>query len=178
MIIYNEVWRNVIGYEGIYRVSNLGRIKSVKKDLILSPKHNHDGYLRIQLWRNCKAIFVSIHRLVAEAFINNPENKPFVNHINGTKCDNTVENLEWCTQKENIQHAWKEGLSKRQYNSKLSKSVDQLDLNGNYIKTFPSTMEVERQLGIYHSKISNACNGKTYTAGGFKWRYSVGDVNE
>lgn len=175
-----EIWKDVVGYEGKYMVSNLGRVKSVKKDLILTPKNNHDGYLRIQLWNKNKVEFVSIHRLVAMAFIPNIDNKPFVNHINGTKNDNRVENLEWVTQSENINHSWQIGLSKSQINSKLSKSVDQLDLNGNYIKTFPSTMEVERQLGIPHSQISNVCkNKRNYkTAGGYKWRYSVGGTIE
>ncbi|MBD1379088.1 NUMOD4 domain-containing protein [Metabacillus arenae] len=175
-----EIWKDVSGYEGKCMVSNLGNIKSIKKDKILSPKNNHDGYLRIQLWEKCKVKFVSIHRLVAEAFIPNPENKPFVNHVNGVKNCNTVENLEWVTQRENINHAWENGLSKPQINGKHSKSVDQLDLGGNYIKTFPSTMEVERQLGINHVNISSVCRGKKHckTAGGYKWRYSSGDTYE
>jgi hypothetical protein len=174
MNINVEEWRDVVDYEGLYQVSNIGGVKSIRRDKILTPKHNHDGYLRIQLWRKQNVVFISIHRLVAEVFIENPENKPFVNHINGIKSDNRVENLEWVTQSENINHAWKNGLSKPQINGKHSKAVDQLDLNGNYIKTFPSTMEVERQLGIPHSQISNVCKGKKNynTAGGFKWKYS------
>lgn len=169
-----EIWRDVIGYEGRYQISNLGRVKSVKKDLILSPKNNYDGYLRIQLWRKCKAIFVSIHRLVAESFIDNPENKPFVNHINGIKSDNRYENLEWVTQQENIIHAWKNGLSKPQFNNILSRAVDQLSMNGEFINRFPSTMEAERQTGIQRSTISAVCRGygNHKSAGGYKWRYS------
>jgi hypothetical protein len=180
MNIENEIWKDIVGYEGLYQVSNLGNIKSVNKNKILSPKHNHDGYLRIQLWRKQHVIFVGIHRLVSEAFIENPDNKPFVNHINGIKNDNRLENLEWCTQRENINHAWKNGLSKSQINGKHSKAVDQLDLNGNYIKTFASQMEVERQLGIPHTQVSAVClNKKNYnTAGGYKWRFSEGDVCE
>lgn len=172
-----EEWRDVIGYEGIYLVSNQGNIKSVKRNKILSPKNNHDGYLRIQLWRNNKALFVAIHRLVAQAFIDNPENKPFVNHIDGIKNHNFVENLEWVTQSENIQHAWGTGLSKSQLNNSRSKAIDQLDLDGNYIKTFPSSMEAERQTGIQRTTISAVCRGYGVhkTAGGYKWRYSEGD---
>lgn len=170
-----EIWKDVVGYEGKYKVSNLGNVLSVKKDKILTPKNNHDGYKRIQLWEKCKAKFVSIHRLVAEAFIPNPDNKPFVNHINGVKDDNVVENLEWVTQKENIVHAWENGLSKPQYNNILSKSVDQFDLKGNYLNTYPSTMEAERQTGIQHSNISSVCRNKHKTAGGYLWKYSVGE---
>ena len=176
-----EIWRDVIGYEGRYYVSNLGNVKSVLyrkltddyKIKILTPKRNWDGYLRIQLWRNQKAKFVAIHRLVAESFIVNEDDKPFVNHINGIKDDNRVGNLEWVTQKENIIHAWGTGLAKQRLNSKLSKAVDQFDLEGNYIETFPSTMEVERKLGINHVNISYACKegGMKRTSGGYKWRY-------
>jgi hypothetical protein len=169
-----EEWRDVVGYEGKYLVSNIGNIKSVKRDKILTPKKNHDGYLRIQLWKNNKAVFVSIHRLVAESFIPNHENKPFVNHIDGTKNNNLVENLEWVTQSENVRHAWNNGFCGGSINGKHSKAVDQYDLNGNYINTYPSTMEVERQLGIPHSQISNVCKKKKNynTAGGYKWQYS------
>jgi hypothetical protein len=178
MNVENGIWRDVVGWEGRYQVSNLGNIKSVKRNIILSPKNNHDGYLRIQLWKNNKALFVSIHRLVAEAFVENKENKPFVNHINGIKNDNILENLEWVTQQENVQHAWKNGLCGGSLNGKHSKQVNQLDLNGNYIKTFPSTMEVERKLGIPHGQISSVCKKKKNhnTAGGFIWEYSEGDV--
>ena len=106
-----EIWKDVVGYEGLYEVSSLGRVKSVKRNKILSQKHNWDGYLRIQLWRNNKNKYVSIHRLVAEAFIENPNTKPFINHIDGNKQNNKVDNLEWCTQKENIKHAFDNVLS-------------------------------------------------------------------
>lgn len=161
------------GYEH-YAVDELGNVYSVRKNYLkLIPKHNHDGYLRIQLWNHQSCKFVGIHRLVAIAFIPNPDNKPFINHKNGIKSDNRVENLEWCTQKENIKHSYQMGLShKNPLNFKpLSKPIKQYDLQDNFIKEFPSTMEVERILGIKHSQISYACkhNG---IAKGYKWKYS------
>lgn len=176
-----EIWKDVVGYEGRYQVSNQGNMKSIRylktKDTYsikqLKPKRNWDGYLRIQLWKDCKAVYVSIHRLVAQSFIDNPEDKPFVNHKNGIKDDNRVENLEWVSQKENIQHAWETGLAKSPFNNGNSKAIDQYDLNNNYLKTFPSTMEIERQLKINHSYISLACKngGLNKVLGGYKWKY-------
>lgn len=168
-----EIWKNITSYEGLYQVSNFGRVRSVRLNKILSPKHNWDGYLRIQLWRDNKNKYVFIHRLVAEAFIPNADNKPFVNHIDGNKSNDRVDNLEWCTQKENIKHAFATGLSTpcpKNWN-RLSKAVLQCDCNGNVLREFPSQMEVERTLGISHSNISYACkhNG---TAGGYVWRYA------
>lgn len=94
-----------------YSVDDEGNVynKDGKK---LSPKHNWDGYLRIQLWTHCRNNFVSVHRLIAEEFVPNPNNYPVVNHKNGIKHDNRAENLEWCTQKQNIRHSWDNGLAK------------------------------------------------------------------
>ena len=168
-----EIWKDIVGYEGLYQVSNLGRVRSIKKNQVLSPKKNWDGYLRIQLWRKQHNVYVSIHRLVAEAFISNPGNKPFVNHKNGTKNDNRVENLEWCTQKENIKHAFKTGLSKPSPKnwSVASKPVIQLTKEGEFIREYPSQIEVERMLGICRTNVSAVCLGKHKTAGGYVWRF-------
>lgn len=160
------MWKTIPRNE-YYAVSDKGEIYSYKRSAILTPKVNHDGYLRIQLWNKGKCEYVSIHRLVAEAFIPNPEKKPFVNHIDGDKQNNSVENLEWCTQKENIAHAWKTGLSHGALNSGGIK-VRQRLRSGEFVRDFPSMMQVERELGISHSGVSYAIrhNG---TAGGYKW---------
>lgn len=151
-----------------YAVSEDGRVMSLRRNRILTPKVNHDGYLRIQLWDCGKCHFVSVHRLVAMAYIPNPMNKPFVNHINGLNFDNRAINLEWCTQRENIVHAWQTHLSKPHLN-KRGKSVAMVSKeDGKIIKCFPSTMQAERELGVNHSNVSYAVSHGG-TAMGYKW---------
>lgn len=104
-----EIWTDIKGYEGLYQISNKGNIKSFISSKILSPLFAN-GYLQVRLYKNSKSIRQKIHRLVAAAFIPNPANKPQVNHKNGIKTDNRVENLEWVTASENTRHAHKNGL--------------------------------------------------------------------
>ena len=110
-----EIWEDIVGYEGLYQVSNLGRVKSLdridasghrRKGKILKPKINHGGYVQINLYNNSIRKTVSVHRIVAIAFIPNDdiENKTEVNHLNEVKTDNRVENLQWCSPKENVNH--------------------------------------------------------------------------
>ena len=155
-----------------YRIEKDGRIYSLRRNKYLIPKLNHDGYLRIQIWDKGKCSFVAIHRLVAQEYIPNPENKPFVNHINGNKRDNRVENLEWCTQKENIHHAFKTGLAHKQEpnTGPLCKEILVYFPNDTQA-IFPSTMEIERCLSIPHSVVSKyATTGKEYK--GMYFRYA------
>lgn len=154
-----------------YRIEKDGRIYSLRRNKYLIPKLNHDGYLRIQIWDKGKCSFVAIHRLVAQEYIPNPENKPFVNHINGNKRDNRVENLEWCTQKENIHHAFKTGLAHKQEpnTGPLCKEI-LVHFPNDTQAIFPSTMEIERRLNIPHSVVSKyATTGKEYK--GMYFRY-------
>lgn len=114
----DEIWKDIVGYEDIYEVSSLGRVKSLPKQrgtafvgsFLLSPKNNRDGYLCVSLNKNKNKKHVMVHRLVAQAFHINPENKKTVNHIDCNKKNNNASNLEWNTHKENVNHAWGNGL--------------------------------------------------------------------
>lgn len=169
----NEIWRDITGYED-YQISSWGRVKSLKygKERILKPTKDSSGYLQVGLCKNGQRKPFKVHRLVAMAFIPNPDNLPEVNHKNEIKTDNRVENLEWCTQLFNIRYGT--GIKRRsekQINGKCSKSVYQHTLNGEFVAEYPSLAEVERQLGYNHSKTTLVCNGKRKTAYGYVWRY-------
>ena len=113
--IMQKLYKDIKGYEGLYQVSNLGNVKSIYKhrpDKILKPVMKK-GYLMVTLCKNGTTKICSIHRLVAEAFIDNPDNLPVVNHKDGNRSNNKSDNLEWCTQKDNIRHAFNIGLVKR-----------------------------------------------------------------
>lgn len=180
----NEIWKSIKDYEGLYEVSNFGRIRSLDRVIINSDgvkrlckggirkpykdTRENKGYLRVKL--NKDGIFkkFAIHRLVAQAFIPNPDNLSEVNHKDEVKTNNHVENLEWCDSKYNKNY----GTAIKRRIEKQSKTVLQLDINtGQLISEYPSLNEVERQLNIDHSSISMCCNGKRKTAYGFKWRY-------
>lgn len=175
----NEVWANIKGYDD-YQVSNQGRICSYKnnKRKILKGWIQNTGYLTISL-NNKK---YSVHRLVAETFIHKEKGKDYVNHIDGNKTNNNVSNLEWCTNAENIQHAFRSGLMENAINQMKNKKIrakkiNQYDLNGNYIKSFLGSVEAQnelRKLGISVNarNIRNVCQGKRNKAGGFIWRYA------
>jgi hypothetical protein len=143
-----EIYKDVVGYEGIYQVSNLGNVKSLhKKSLngfVLKPLKSH-GYCRVGLFDNKHKYFM-IHRLVALAFIPNPNHYPFINHINGIKNDNRVENLEWVTHSQNILHAFKTGLksNKKGDNNPQSKKVINIETG----EIYNSTVTLSLKSGI------------------------------
>ena len=161
----NEEWRDVVGYEGCYQVSSMGRVKSFKwnKERFLKPSMDKDGYLLVTLCAGGKPKTLKVHRLVCEAFHENPDNKPQVNHINEDKTDNRACNLEWCTCKQNVNHGSR--------NERVSKPVGQYSLDGKLIKLWPSTMEAGRQTGFSQGYISLAANGKYKQAYECIWRY-------
>lgn len=165
-----EIWKDVVGYEGLYKISNLGNIQSLyhncnnKSHKSLKYITTH-GYYRINLTKNKKQKKFFVHRLVAQAFIFNPNNYPQVNHIDGNKLNNSVSNLEYCTQSHNIKEAYRLKLMKPR---KLK--VNQYDLSGNFIKMWNSIKDVEIFYNNRH--ISDCCKGKRKTAGGYIWRYA------
>lgn len=164
-----ELWKDIQGYEGLYQVSNLGRVKNVKRGRLLKQFINDIGYFKVVLHKDKKIKNFRVHRLVADAFIQNDNNYSIVNHKNGIKTDNRAVNLEFCTQKENINHAIKQGLK----NDKIP--VLQCDLQGNVIKKWDSMTEASEKLNIPLPSISSCCNNKKYvkTAGNYIWKYQA-----
>lgn len=159
-----EIWKPVAGYEGIYEVSNMGRVKSRRK--IISSVDDGKGYLRLHLSKNGITKSFRVHRLVAEAFVPNSDVSLKVNHIDGNKKNNRSDNLEWCTQAENVAHAYSNGLSTRNN----PRQVKAIDLNGN-VQYFTSQCDASRKTGVAQQNISLCCKGKIKSAGGYIWQY-------
>lgn len=166
-ILEEEIWKDVIGYEGRYEVSNLGRVRSLHKSFygkILSPSFERFGYPKVVLMKDAKCKTHKVHRLVATAFIPNPSNKPVVNHIDHNPKNPKASNLEWCTDLENVRHARNVGRPNGGYN------VGQYDLKGELIKVWPSASEAERE-GMFRAKsIREVISGNRNKTGGFAWR--------
>ena len=176
-----EEWRDIEGYEGLYQVSNLGRVKSLSynhsgKEKIRKLRTNTKGYLDVILYKDNKGKHYRVNRLVALAFVFNddPEHKTQVNHINEIKTDNRACNLNWMSLKENINYGT--GVERRNQKQKndptKSKPVKQLSLDGTLVAIWPSAMEAERKNGFAHNNIWTCCNGKYKTAYGYKWEYA------
>lgn len=109
----NEIWKDIEGYENLYQISNYGRVKSIIRNKIKHYETNHNGYLRVNLCKKRKIEHKRVHRLVAEAFIPNPQNLPQINHKDGNKLNNCVNNLEWCTPTDNVRHSVEIGTFKK-----------------------------------------------------------------
>ena len=200
-----EIWKDIEGYEGLYQVSNFGNVKSVKrvvkranstnlsvKERLLKERPNHKGYKMVSLSKNGKGKFCTIHRLVAKAFIPNPQNLPQVNHKDEDKMNNHADNLEWCTNKYNInynngaaikrgvktkreKYDWKEVCEKiletKTKNNVYTRPipVNQFTWDGVFIKRFRSSEQVSRELGIYGTH--RVAQGLNRHAGGYIWLF-------
>ena len=193
-----EIWKSVKDFEGLYEISNLGNVKALKrtwrvwnyqgkkyqemgnKEKILSSSLSKCNYRQVVLSKEGKKYLKTIHRLIAEAFIPNLDNKPCVNHIDGNKLNNCVENLEWCTYSENSIHSWNNNLEKPYWKGKFgknhntSKQVTQYDLNGNLIKKWDCISDAVRALKIDGGRITKCCQHKKHchSAGGYIWEYT------
>lgn len=175
-----EIWKDIKGYEGLYQISNLGRIKSLKREVdcgkgerileerVLKNMINIHGYYYIHLRKEKRKHAKTIHRLVAEAFIDNKANLPVVNHIDGNKLNNSVQNLEWCTYSENSKHAYINNLKEPP-----EKEVLQYNINGDFIRKWKSGKVAAKELNICYCHISSCCTGKSKVAGGFVWKHAT-----
>lgn len=182
----NEEWKDVVGWEGCYKVSSLGRILSLGRfvmfhaytkmiDPCLMQQHRgRNGYLSVTLKKNGKRKCISVHRLVAIAFIPNPNNYPCIDHANDNQTDNRACNLQWCTHKFNNSkehHRIAESLSQKgKILSSIRKPIVQLSTNGDLIQIFPSMTDADLN-GFKHSAIHRVIHNKLKTHRGFKWMY-------
>lgn len=163
------LWKDVPGYEGYYEVSNTGLIRS--KNGIRKPQVSWDGYLFVKLCKQGQCKKIKIHRLVALAFIPNPNNLPEINHKDETPANNNVENLEWCDRTYNNNYGTRNARAAIGISKANSRKVMQFDRKGNYIQTFDSVKKAGQYLNIHPSGISDCARGVRASAGGYIWKY-------
>lgn len=175
-----ELWRDIEGYENLYQVSSKGRVRSLDrvnsnvKGRVLKYGLQDYRYPNVTLHKNGKQISKTIHRLVAIHFVNNPYDKKQVNHINGIRTDNRMENLEWVSPRENLLHAFDTGLASatKGKDHPSSRRIIQLDLDGKRIKEYDTVISAAKSLGIRQGNISNCASGRCKSTGGYKWEYA------
>ena len=181
----DEIWKKIDGYEN-YQVSNFGRVRSDytygrwgkvmrKSPMILRQDQTKDGYLRVTLCKGHTQKHFAVHRLVAMAFIPNPNNLPEINHRDENSENNFVKNLEWCSRSYNANFGT---LRQRESewgtnHPKKSKPVIQMNQDGYFVAEYPSINEAVRQTNISERGIGRCCKGKAQTSGGYKWKYKL-----
>lgn len=185
-----EIWKDIEGFDK-YQVSNTGLVRSKerianhiygkakRKSAVLKNYVRNTGYSYVTLYKNGKAKHHAVHRLVAEAFIPNPENKPQVNHLNSIRTDNNIKNLAWVTYSENIKHGyefgnitpntpWKGKFGEKHH---ASRGIIQMDMDGNEIATHIGIYHAARIIGVWPANIIKCCRGRLNSTGGFKFKY-------
>lgn len=186
--LLNEEWKDIVGYENYYQVSNMGRIKSLERKTTFKTEKlrimkgfiDKWGYHQVILRKDDKYIHFKIHRLVALHFIPNPNNKETVNHKKGNKLDNRSSELEWNTHSEQHKHAFEKLGRVHGMKGKISsqiKGVQQLDKEGNILFTFTSIHEAAKEVNGNYQNISAVCNGRLKTHKNFKWKFIENDEN-
>ena len=174
-----EIWKPVVGFEEEYSVSNLGNVKHnntnrksgrgnyERKEHLLKQRKNNKGYYIVDIYKADKRYQFLVHRLVAMAFLPNVKGYAYVNHIDENKENNSLDNLEWCTQKYNMNY----GTCPQKIGLSNSKPVIQLDKNNNFVNEYISIIEAQRKTGISNGSIGDCLHKRRKTAGGFKWKY-------
>ena len=187
-----EEWRDVKGYEGRYEVSSFGNIKSlISGGKIMKPNFVGRGYATVELFNGHKGQRILIHRIVAKAFIPNPNNHPIINHIDENKTNNCMDNLEWCTYSHNSRHGTMQQrrMAGTDYGTALRKEIaikngkmackPIVQIGKNFITEWDSAKQASSTLKINASHIAETCKGKRSSAGGFDWKYKRGsDLSE
>lgn len=175
-----EEWKDIVGYEGLYQVSNLGRVKSfdkvvknakgtyIKKERYLKPQKISNGYFIVGLYKNKKHKNIYIHKIVAEAFLDNSNCYEEINHIDGNKENNVFSNLEYCSRNYNQKHSYIKGLTSRY---KTRHKIEQYDLKGKFIREWNSISEASNCLCIERTGISKCCNKKLKSSNNYIWKY-------
>ena len=158
-----EIWKDVQGFDGLYQVSNIGRVKSLATNRILKQSIRSDGYLTVSLHKDGKQKSFLAHRLVASAYIGNPDNYPQINHKDENKTNNCVSNLEWCTPMYNANYG------SRNEKGSAAKSIPIICVETG--EEFLGLKMAGKSVGVTNQCIWNACKGKRKTAGGFHWKY-------
>lgn len=194
----NELWKSIPGYEGVYEVSNLGRVRNFKRGNILKTQINNSGYELVHMNNDGKRKANTVHRLVALSFLPNSDNLPFVNHCDSNKLNNNLSNLEWCTQSQNTKHMFLSGngenvrekardrmrlLGEKHWKTnvvhfiaasmKRAKRVLQLSINGEVLNEYLSLRAAAKETKLSRTNISRVLKGKSLQTGGFLWKLKV-----
>ena len=180
----NEIWKDIAGYEGLYQVSNLGNVRSLRyrnhdevRELYLKP--HTKGYLQVELHKDGKRKMVTVHRLVAMAFVDGYEDDKQVNHIDENKENNVSTNLEWVTVSQNVLHSisHRKSVATRKYPKFYARTdkrpVVQMSLDGEIVAHWESTIKVKEALGYSDWSVKQCCRGNRQTAYGYKWQYAI-----
>lgn len=176
----SEIWKTVKNFESLYLVSDKGKVFSIMSQKILKPAKSKNGYCKVALYNKGASKHVSVHRIVAEAFVENADGKPQVNHIDGDKSNNSANNLEWVTASENQLHAVRTGLHaqpplKGKFGAEnyTSRRICQYTLDGTFVREWPSISDASRFVGIPVTAIVSVARGRRKNCAGFVWRYPI-----